>query len=157
MDEPVERLGVLLVLLLLFLLRGLAPTWLNKNKGSDACVLMRRGLYVCVAGACRRRGPAPTFVEDDVERLLEVLHVGPQAVQIDCVVCVTCAVNWKSMRIVNLELRERAKTTPCHPPLSIYVCMHAHPSSMKARSTSQKNWFCGSWQKELIHDAADSV
>lgn len=70
----------------------------------------------------------PTFVEDDVERLLEVLHVGPQAVQIDCVVCVTCAENRGAVRTVNLELRERAKTTRCHPPLSIYLCVYVRTS-----------------------------
>ena len=145
MDEPVERLGVLLVLLLLFLLRGLAPAWLNKNKGSDVYVLMRRGPSVCVAGACRRRGPAPTFVEDDVERLLEVLHVGPQAVKVDCFWWV-CICGGGSVRI-----------TVCASTNAHRAHDYAHPSSMKARSTSQKNWFCGSWQNELIQDAADSV
>lgn len=33
---------------------------------------------------------------------------------------------------------------------------HLHPSSMNARSTSQKNWFCCSWQKEVIQDAPES-
>lgn len=32
--------------------------------------------------------PPLTFVEDDVERLLEVLHVRPQPVQVDCRVMV---------------------------------------------------------------------
>jgi hypothetical protein len=42
------------------------------------------------------------------------------------------------------------------PSLPPSLLKHLHPSSINVRSTSQKNLFCCSWQKEVIQDAPES-